>query len=103
MARCSRSSSFLSAFHAACVALPFSGRGKKLLPFRANDPRLLPSILRRTVYFQYAACSATSQMLWRPGPGRQAASTIDTRSEEHTSELQSHSDIVCRLLLEKKK
>src|SRR5438034_5639525 len=27
----------------------------------------------------------------------------DTRSEEHTSELQSHSDLVCRLLLEKKK
>src|SRR5438034_6727311 len=25
-----------------------------------------------------------------------------TRSEEHTSELQSHSDLVCRLLLEKK-
>ena len=27
---------------------------------------------------------------------------LATRSEEHTSELQSHSDIVCRLLLEKK-
>src|SRR5436190_22079375 len=27
----------------------------------------------------------------------------DHRSEEHTSELQSHSDLVCRLLLEKKK
>src|SRR5260221_6454190 len=27
----------------------------------------------------------------------------DLRSEEHTSELQSHSDLVCRLLLEKKK
>src|SRR5260221_10391661 len=27
----------------------------------------------------------------------------DQRSEEHTSELQSHSDLVCRLLLEKKK
>src|SRR5260221_8163126 len=27
----------------------------------------------------------------------------DIRSEEHTSELQSHSDLVCRLLLEKKK
>src|SRR5438034_8070135 len=26
----------------------------------------------------------------------------DVRSEEHTSELQSHSDLVCRLLLEKK-
>src|SRR5438034_10716107 len=30
--------------------------------------------------------------------------TLDRlRSEEHTSELQSHSDLVCRLLLEKKK
>src|SRR5436190_16389970 len=28
---------------------------------------------------------------------------VPTRSEEHTSELQSHSDLVCRLLLEKKK
>src|SRR5437588_5724742 len=28
---------------------------------------------------------------------------LDQRSEEHTSELQSHSDLVCRLLLEKKK
>src|SRR5260221_5999947 len=28
---------------------------------------------------------------------------VPERSEEHTSELQSHSDIVCRLLLEKKK
>src|SRR5438132_11870662 len=28
---------------------------------------------------------------------------LSKRSEEHTSELQSHSDLVCRLLLEKKK
>src|SRR5947207_4197162 len=38
-------------------------------------------------------CSGTSlaiDLCWR-------------RSEEHTSELQSHSDLVCRLLLEKKK
>src|SRR5438034_8177596 len=28
--------------------------------------------------------------------------TKEFRSEEHTSELQSHSDLVCRLLLEKK-
>src|SRR5438034_8778427 len=28
---------------------------------------------------------------------------VEERSEEHTSELQSHSDLVCRLLLEKKK
>src|SRR5260221_10929116 len=37
--------------------------------------------------------------------GRVVAFRIDrfVRSEEHTSELQSHSDLVCRLLLEKKK
>src|SRR5438034_3232907 len=29
--------------------------------------------------------------------------SVTKRSEEHTSELQSHSDLVCRLLLEKKK
>src|SRR5438034_10070334 len=34
---------------------------------------------------------------------RIAIGTIIRRSEEHTSELQSHSDLVCRLLLEKKK
>src|SRR5260221_10102788 len=32
-----------------------------------------------------------------------ALRAASTRSEEHTSELQSHSDLVCRLLLEKKK
>src|SRR5436190_9066721 len=33
----------------------------------------------------------------------QAIPAANARSEEHTSELQSHSDLVCRLLLEKKK
>src|SRR5206468_6567383 len=32
-----------------------------------------------------------------------AAMKLEQRSEEHTSELQSRSDLVCRLLLEKKK
>src|SRR5215211_8193694 len=32
-----------------------------------------------------------------------ARSDCSARSEEHTSKLQSHSDLVCRLLLEKKK
>src|SRR5438034_4542593 len=35
--------------------------------------------------------------------GRDGALANIRRSEEHTSELQSHSDLVCRLLLEKKK
>src|SRR5438132_4839844 len=37
------------------------------------------------------------------GTAQRSLSTIRQRSEEHTSELQSHSDLVCRLLLEKKK
>src|SRR2546430_11076947 len=36
-------------------------------------------------------------------PPPRAHSRLTTRSEEHTSELQSQSNIVCRLLLEKKK
>src|SRR5260221_9974012 len=47
----------------------------------------------------------------REAPARQVIEARDllgqdqrvVRSEEHTSELQSHSDLVCRLLLEKKK
>src|SRR6266496_4911186 len=37
------------------------------------------------------------------GPARRRARSRSTRSEEHTSELQSRRDLVCRLLLEKKK
>src|SRR5438132_8251997 len=40
----------------------------------------------------------------RPGnPIMLNGEPLQERSEEHTSELQSHSDLVCRLLLEKKK
>src|SRR5438874_11832031 len=34
---------------------------------------------------------------------RKALEALECRSEEHTSELQSRRDLVCRLLLEKKK
>src|SRR5215204_1265814 len=44
-------------------------------------------------------CSSTA-MLKRDAFGQPL---YTARSEEHTSELQSHSDLVCRLLLEKKK
>src|SRR2546430_12422240 len=39
----------------------------------------------------------------RPRCGRGGARRHPARSEEHTSELQSQSNLVCRLLLEKKK
>src|SRR2546428_10185155 len=40
---------------------------------------------------------------WGCARGRGPAFPWSARSEEHTSELQSRSDLVCRLLLEKKK
>src|SRR5947207_12270718 len=48
---------------------------------------------------QWGACWL-ALLLWRELQQCQPARA--PRSEEHTSELQSHSDLVCRLLLEKK-
>src|SRR2546426_3639880 len=44
--------------------------------------------------------SASPPQVLRP---REVLGSIDVRSEEHTSELQSPCNLVCRLLLEKKK
>src|SRR5699024_10693834 len=41
-------------------------------------------------------------LIWHAEMGR-SLTDVWTRSEEHTSELQSRFDLVCRLLLEKKK
>src|SRR5438874_4372581 len=46
----------------------------------------------------HSAGMAYHRMYWWDG-----ANEIEARSEEHTSELQSRRDLVCRLLLEKKK
>src|SRR5260370_35244545 len=58
--------------------------------------------------FRSTASSATSAPPWRSPPRRSTMSAFPPssarpRSEEHTSELQSHLNLVCRLLLEKKK
>src|SRR2546422_7232386 len=45
-------------------------------------------------------CSASSRKRWR---NMARTGWTPTRSEEHTSELQSRLHLVCRLLLEKKK
>src|SRR5438034_6924525 len=51
---------------------------------------------------QASAGAAAADSVGSEGPLYVQVSTSQ-RSEEHTSELQSHSDLVCRLLLEKKK
>src|SRR5690242_19836195 len=63
-----------------------SGRRSGLLhPWRETD--LAPRAWRQAV----------------PGDRRRCLRPHSGRSEEHTSELQSHVNLVCRLLLEKKK
>src|SRR5260370_15260254 len=44
----------------------------------------------------------TLKRLAGTAPSRELSFAISNRSEEHTSELQSHLNLVCRLLLEKK-
>src|SRR5690349_22397030 len=48
-------------------------------------------------------CAALHFDTWVPNFGIQEYMRHSGRSEEHTSELQSRRDLVCRLLLEKKK
>src|SRR5215211_8007653 len=59
----------------------------------------------RSTLFPYTTLFRSPTSPARCGPIRWSTgwSSTSARSEEHTSELQSHSDLVCRLLLEKKK
>src|SRR6266576_4867607 len=59
----------------------------------------------RSTLFPYTTLfrSPRSSRNVRGVPRREAAHLRALRSEEHTSELQSRRDLVCRLLLEKKK
>src|SRR5206468_13058169 len=101
------------------------------LPTLPRSPLLPYTTLFRSVYLVYDAelrCSVALKVpRLQPGDGPEVLSRfdqevkatsaiehpnictvyefdgVDCRSEEHTSELQSRSDLVCRLLLEKKK
>src|SRR5436190_15255846 len=67
-----------------------SGRSPRIAAPREEAPSDAPGRTgERLAYF-------TENGAYRPTP-------VLDRSEEHTSELQSHSELVCRLLLEKKK
>src|SRR5438034_8762673 len=73
-----------------------------------------PTLFPYTTLFRSSPPRTTCFDIFSPPPGdSEVISHVDRlssnetkiapRSEEHTSELQSHSDLVCRLLLEKKK
>src|SRR5438132_2039269 len=77
----------------------------------SSDPVLFDMIRRpsRSLLFPYTTLFRSrwsSRATCKAGGARRRgvrASARTPRSEEHTSELQSHSELVCRLLLEKKK
>src|SRR2546427_4137171 len=76
---------------------------KMLLGF-SRDLRVV--LLRLASRLQTLRYYAASKRPVSPGIAREALTVfapLANRSEEHTSELQSQSNLVCRLLLEKKK
>src|SRR5260221_2404109 len=73
-----------------------------LFPYTTLFRSVLDTLLPQHFVALDLACGpgSMSQRLLSRFP--QARCVAVDRSEEHTSELQSHSDLVCRLLLEKK-
>src|SRR2546430_2911076 len=70
-------------------------------PRRTTATALLPAMATYRVRPSGDRASALGSL---PGGACGASATVScSRSEEHTSELQSQSNLVCRLLLEKKK
>src|SRR2546430_6794999 len=69
------------------------GHDAQSFPFHQNSPSMVPSGCTRI--------RSAAGDLERPGIVMMSPASA-TRSEEHTSELQSQSNLVCRLLLEKK-
>src|SRR5690606_39471615 len=87
-------------------------RSSDLLPSsqartRSNAPCIAltnttPKPKNRTLAMR-ASCSSGRSRRRPNGMPRTGKTTSTARSEEHTSELQSRENLVCRLLLEKKK
>src|SRR5207237_10886852 len=103
---CSASSSLLPFFFSLLRRPPLSPLFPYTTLFRSSPlRRRLPSFSRSALrpatttpsrpppFASYIAASALAM----------SSSGVSPRSEEHTSELQSHLNLVCRLLLEKKK
>src|SRR5438034_2730108 len=86
-----------------------SGFGYVLLKRRHGDQGLVGKI-QKSKSFKPGSLLSTGSPVASPSrqilptgapPSSTSKHTAYSRSEEHTSELQSHSDLVCRLLLEK--
>src|SRR5260370_10365041 len=70
--------------------------------FRSDDFEIIHVLEALRKIFAQAAADDPFKF-WRRRRGKGLGNLNGSRSEEHTSELQSHLNLVCRLLLEKKK
>src|SRR6266480_3559217 len=99
----------------ACAVIPTA---VPFAAFSATLPPLAPSVsVGPTTGLSLRLVTATANVVLLIEPSLEVANTVMlwlvelsasssvpfARSEEHTSELQSHVNLVCRLLLEKKK
>src|SRR3712207_9573295 len=68
-----------------------------------HDALPISSVCRASFCARFTKSWPNVDMNWSGVLGRSPSCEIGSRSEEHTSELQSRQYLVCRLLLEKKK
>src|SRR5690242_21617858 len=76
-----------------------ASRGAEVLYAQDTASVGLPTVLANLFLWKNFIVRVPGDHAWEQGTQRFGI----TRSEEHTSELQSHVNLVCRLLLEKKK
>src|SRR5437868_10315936 len=85
-------------WRSALIQSALGTRAPEVVPFQVNTTSEFASTLARSGNWPYGAfitvTSLSLSSFW---------TSLTQRSEEHTSELQSRFDLVCRLLLEKKK
>src|SRR5688572_3351541 len=81
------------------------GRVEEVKTRPASDRRFVTTVVTVSVVSQFKGAEVSSITIDQPGGsmGDVVQGVPGLRSEEHTSELQSQSNLVCRLLLEKKK
>src|SRR5699024_11825806 len=79
--------------HSRSAASTGASSGSRPPPGKAHSPG----------WWRIRRDRSTSRKARSPSPDGAASTSTALRSEEHTSELQSRFDLVCRLLLEQKK
>src|SRR5690606_41538397 len=104
VSRCLR----LFSFHAAPTAEIYTLSLHDALPILTLtpppvDPGEAPIHIKVTIIISVGVATKLTFTLSNPADRAELAMKKALRSEEHTSELQSRENLVCRLLLEKKK